>query len=142
MKGTFSPYCSVMRVFNMKSSSPVPIESPARLSPFETVAMRGASQVDDNFSLRVVISEGVVGALDGRKGEATRVNQWNELASFDESSGLCENAAVVSATLAGKKRQQRENTGIRGALEGQGSKRVAAPSEAAHHVAEAAHRVE
>src|SRR5262249_58607167 len=49
---------------------------------------------------------------------------------------------MVSATLAGKKRQQSENAGIRCTLERQGSRRVAAPSEAAHHVAEAAHRLE
>src|SRR5262249_39490404 len=71
-----------------------------------------------------------------------RVNQRNELASFDELRRLRENVAMVSATLAGQKWQQRENAGIRGALEGQGSKRVVAPSETAHHVAEAAHRLE
>ena len=108
------------------------------LSPFDS----GARKVDDNLSLRVAIAEGVVGALDGSEGEAPRINQWNELASFDESRRLCENVAMVSATLAGKKRQQRENARIRGALEGQGSKRVAAPSEAAYNVAEAAHRLE
>src|SRR5262245_52974620 len=174
MNGTFSPYCSVMRVFNMNSSSTdriarrehhggstVPLPGlkttsgrrprargcvASGLSSFESsrklLVVRGATQVDDNFSLRVAISEGVVGALDGSEGEAPLVNQWNELASFDELGRLCENIAMVSATLAGKKRQQRENAGIRGALEGQGSKPVAAPSEAAHHVAEAAHRLE
>src|SRR5262245_24682959 len=49
---------------------------------------------------------------------------------------------MVSSTLAGKKWQQCKNAGICCALEGQRSKRVAAPSEAAHHVAEAAHRLE
>src|SRR5262249_59480095 len=97
---------------------------------------------DDDFSLRVTSLEGVVGALDTSEGEAPRVNQRNELASFDELRRLRENVAMVSATLAGQKWQQRENAGIRGALEGQGSKRVVAPSETAHHVAEAAHRLE
>src|SRR5262245_37692694 len=134
MNGTFSPYCSVMRVFNMNSSStdriarrehhggstvPLPgLKTTSGRRPSarlrrqrakflreleKLLVVRGATQVDDNFSLRVAISEGVVGALDGSEGEAPLVNQWNELASFDQSSRLCENVAMVSATLAGKK---------------------------------------
>jgi hypothetical protein len=68
--------------------------------------------------LRVTISEGVVGTLDGSEGEATPVNQWNEIAGFDEPRRLREDVAMVNAALAGQKRQQRENAGIRGAFEG------------------------
>jgi hypothetical protein len=42
------------------------------------LAVRAASHVDDDFSLRVAIAESVVGALDGSEGEAPRVNQWKE----------------------------------------------------------------
>jgi hypothetical protein len=52
------------------------------------------------------------------------------------------NMTSSSPVPIGKKRQQRENAGIRGALDGQGSKRVMAASEAARHVAEAARRLE
>jgi hypothetical protein len=83
-----------------------------------------------------------VGALDGSEREATWVDQWNERARFDESRRLRENLAMVSATLPGKKRPQRENAGIGGALEREGSKPVVAPTEAAHHVAGATHRLE
>ena len=79
-------------------------------------AVRAASQIDDNLSLRIL--EGVVGVLDGSEREATLVKQWNELAGFDELSRLCEDVAMVSAGVTGKKRQQRENARVCGALAG------------------------
>src|SRR5262245_22759095 len=138
MNGTFSPYCSVMRVFNMNSSStdriarrehhggstvPLPgLKTTSGRRPRarglrrqrakflreleKLLVVRGATQVDDNFSLRVAISEGVVGALDGSEGEAPLVYQWNEVASFAEMGRLRENVAMVSSTFAGKKWRQ------------------------------------
>jgi hypothetical protein len=52
-----------------------------------------------------------VRALDGSEGEATRINQWNELAGFDNASRLCQNIAVVRAAFADEKRQQRKDAG-------------------------------